>query len=271
MKRKPTLKELLGTKKTFLPVCLLLLLFGAGWMWFFLPVPIYGVLNIGNGAGMLLFGGAFLVTLFRKRVFAYLRRKWEKKSFRAVFSLFLAALLAFLTYAGVMTGKILDAATELPPEGTEVTVVVLGCKVMTTGRPSLMLSRRLNAALSYLEAHPGTPVIVSGGQGDDEPRAESEAMAEYLTERGTDPALIYEESASFSTKENIVFSKAIMEEKRLPQTVLLVTNEFHQYRAGLLAEEEGLSHYAVSGASPRVLLATYIARELFGIVYERFR
>ena len=270
--RKARARELLGTGKTRIGVLLLLLLFGALWTWFFLPVPIYLVLNLGNGAGMLFFGGAFLVTLFRKKAFAFLRRLWEKRPGKLLLSLFLALLLTGLTYSGVMTAKIFAAAEDLPPEDTPVTVVVLGCKVMTTGRPSLMLSRRLNAALAFLEAHPGTQVIVSGGQGDDEPRPEAEAMAEFLIAAGLDPARVIEEDRSTSTRENVAFSKAIIEERGLPEAVLLVTNEFHQYRAGLLAEAGGIEeHYAVSGASPVVLLPTYVARELFGIVYEAVR
>ena len=47
---------------------LLLILFGLGFSVFFIPVPMYGVFNVGNVSGMLLFGGAFLLVLLRERL-----------------------------------------------------------------------------------------------------------------------------------------------------------------------------------------------------------
>ena len=47
-------------------------------------------------------------------------------------------------------------------------IIVLGAMVKEDG-PSSILAARLNCALRYLEENPDTIVIVSGGQGKDEP------------------------------------------------------------------------------------------------------
>ena len=248
----------------------LLTVFGLLWFWFFLPVPTYGVLNIGNGAGMLLFGGAFLLTLYTRQVCGFLKRAWQKKAGRALTCLLGALLLAGFALAGVNLTKIAAGALHAPPEAVEndATVLVLGCKVTKSGAPSQILRRRLEAAADYLQAHPDVTCIVSGGQGDDEPVSEASSMAKWLTDHGVDAGRILIEDASTTTEENLRFSAAIIEERDLPGTLVIVTNEFHQYRAGLIADKLGYAHYAVNGPSPIVLLPTYIAREVFGIVYE---
>ena len=46
-------------------------------------------------------------------------------------------------------------------------MVVFGCKVNRDG-PGAMLKDRLDTVLDYLEDHPETNVVLSGGKGDDE-------------------------------------------------------------------------------------------------------
>ena len=249
---------------------LLLLLFGASWSWFFLPVPIYGVLNVGNGAGMLLFGGAFLATLFQTRLKVRLKQAWGKKSGKLLLTAFAVCLLSGLTLSGVLVSKVVSAATNTPPAAEErVTAVLLGCQVREDGQPSLMLYRRLQATKAYLDAHPNVKVILSGGQGDDEPITEAACMKTWLTEAGVDPARLLTEDAATSTYENLRFSAAIVEAQGLPGTLVIITNEFHQFRAAMLAKNLGYDCYAVNGPSPVVLLPTYVLREVFGIVYEK--
>ena len=224
---------------------LLLLLFGGAWSWFFLPVPIYGVLNVGNGAGMLLFGGAFLATLFQTRLKVRLKQAWGKKSGKLLLTAFAVCLLSGLTLSGVLVSKVVSAAANTPPAAEErVTAVLLGCQVREDGQPSLMLYRRLQATKAYLDAHPNVKVILSGGQGDDEPITEAACMKTWLTDAG-------------------------VEAQGLPGTLVIITNEFHQFRAAMLAKNLGYDCYAVNGPSPVVLLPTYVLREVFGIVYEK--
>ena len=75
-------------------------------------------------------------------------------------------------------------AQENRPEKANV-IVVLGCQVKGE-RPSRMLRRRLDAAITAMNDNPDTLCIVSGGKGDDEKISEALAMKNYLLEKGMD-------------------------------------------------------------------------------------
>lgn len=268
MEQKKKRNEKSGGGKSAAVRILLLFLFGALWTWFFLPVPLYGVLNLGNGAGMLGFGALFLLTMFSGRVMAGIRKRREKRSGKIFLGLCSAFLLLAFGAAVFLGGLIVKGALNAPPEDISATVVVLGCKVQASGQPSRILNTRLKAAADYLSSHPGAVCIVSGGKGADEPLSEAEAMYQRLTEMGIPKERILMEAQSTSTRENLKFSAAIIEELGLPETMIIATNEFHQCRAQRIAEKLGYESYAVSAPSPLLLLPTYFVREMFGIVYE---
>ena len=147
------------------------------------------------------------------------------------------------------------------------TAVILGCRVYGD-RPSLILTERMDAAVSYLNENTDAVCIASGGQGADEDISEAECIYRYLVENGISPERIYTENQSTSTRENFAYSYEIIKENSLPQEIAIVTNEFHAYRAGIIAGKLGLSYGAVPAKTARWLLPTYYARELFGVLYE---
>ena len=240
---------------------------GTGWLFFFLPMVFGGVFNIGTIAGLLVFGGLFLWGLFRPRLTDRLTKLRQKRLWRVVTSavclLFCAGLLLGTAESVLMARAALNA----PPEDASVTVLVLGCQVRGTV-PSKSMRQRIAAAEAYLLAHPDAVCILSGGQGEDEDISEAECMYRELTARGIAAERLYREDRSTSTRENFAFSQEIIRKNGLSETVAVVTNEYHQYRAGLIAGELGLQTYAVSAPSDFGLLPTYWTREFCGIVYE---
>lgn len=243
-----------------------LILFGLGFTVFFSPVVIYGVFNIGNIAGMLVCGGAFLCVCLRKKI----KAAWQNKRGRIWISVICLAAALGLAVACVTGAKIVRAAGNAPAENAEYTVVVLGCRVYDSG-PSRMLISRVNAAAAYLETHPQAYCVVSGGQGEDEPMSEAQCMFDMLVSRGIEKNRIFMEDQSCSTRENIEFSLDIIKEKGLPERLALVTNEYHAYRASILAAEYGCESRAVSARSQYILLPTYFVREIFGVLWEQIR
>ena len=240
---------------------------GVGFLFFFLPILLGGIFNIGTIAGVLAFGGLFLWGLFRPRILPYLQKVREKKTGRRLTSLFCVLCCAGLLFVSVESALMVRAAVHAPPEDAPVTVLVLGCRVRGTV-PSKAMRQRLNAAQRFLNDHPDAVCVLSGGQGEDEGIAEAACMYRELTAAGIDPGRLYREEQSTSTRENFLFSQAIMKDNGLPETVVVVTNEYHQYRASLIAKELGMKTYAVSAPSGIGLLPTYWVREWFGIVYE---
>ena len=96
----------------------------------------------------------------------------------ASLALLLAGALAF----GALFGAVMYGAYD-HIQGEPRLMVILGCQVKPWG-PSILLQDRLDTALAYLQDHPDMTVVVSGGQGPDEPTSEAQAMADYLTRVG---------------------------------------------------------------------------------------
>ena len=146
-------------------------------------------------------------------------------------------------------------------------IVVLGAKVNGTA-PSDNLQCRIDAAHAYLTAHTETVAILSGGQGSDETISEAQCMYNALTEQGIDPARLWLEEKATSTWENIAFSLNLIQEKtgQRPETIGLVTSEFHLYRAGLFAVDCGVDMVGIPGkTADRWEYIYYFLREIAGV------
>ncbi len=197
--------------------------------------------DLYNSIGFLVcaVGGLLLLCAFVWAVLLFCRHKSPKirKIARNVKFLTFTAIFAFLVSFVWIEGLILthDGGTESP---TAQTVIVLGAG-LDGERPSLTLIARMQTALDYLQQNPAAVVIVTGGQGAGETITEAEAMHRWLTARGIDDSRIYLEEQATDTRENLRFSKEIIERENLPQPVAVVSNSFHLYRAQKLAEQEG--------------------------------
>jgi len=150
-------------------------------------------------------------------------------------------------------------------------LIVLGAG-LRNGAPSLILRRRLNAAVDYLQERGDIPVIVTGGLGRGQTVTEAEAMFRYLRDRGVSEDLILKEDRSTSTRENLAFSVTLMQENGLDTEntkVAVVTNEFHLYRAKLIAGKQGLDAVGISADTPGLYLRIlYFCREAFALASE---
>ena len=148
------------------------------------------------------------------------------------------ALLGILCAAGLM-GFVYYKETHLPPAGDSDVIIVLGAQVKEDGTPSVALERRLTAAMeSYRQDR--QLIIVCGAQGANEPRAEGDVMRDWLIERGVPDEDVVAETASFNTRENLVYARAIMEHRGL-ENALVVTSDYHVARALALCTQVGIS------------------------------
>ncbi|MBO5892540.1 MAG: YdcF family protein [Oscillospiraceae bacterium] len=149
----------------------------------------------------------------------------------------------------------------------ETYIVVLGAKVNGT-TPSLSLSDRIDAAEAYLNSHPDAIAILSGGQGSDEDISEAECMYQQLTGRGISPERLWIEDKATSTWENLKFSLDLIEEKTgsRPENIGLVSSEYHLFRAGLFAEDCGVTAVGIPARTQWVSLRiNYFLREVAGV------
>ena len=249
--------------KKFLPKYFIFL-GGIGLTWFVLPV-LAGIFIIGNIVGGALFFLILLYGLNFEKVNTAIKNFSRKKKGKFIISFVSLIMAAAVSLVAVETVLMVGAAGKEP--APDSTVVVLGCKA-NGEYPSRMLLKRLQATKKFLEENPEAKCIVSGGQGSDETISEAKCMQGWLVKNGINSDRIFMEDKSTSTRENLLFSKAIIERENLNSEITIVTNEFHQYRAGRIADALGIEHGAVSGMTPVVLFPTYYVRELFAIVYE---
>lgn len=179
----------------------------------------------------------------------------------------LSCLLCFGILIFLGTEIIILNASKGSPETDCPYIVVLGAKVNGTS-PSLSLNDRIRAAENYLKAHPDTIAVLSGGQGPDEGIPEAECMFNELTKRGIDESRLWLEPRSTSTWENLNFSLDIIEEKTgiRPDSIGLLSSEYHLYRAGLFAKDCGVEAIGIPAATswPSIRL-NYFLREAAGV------
>lgn len=239
-----------------------------GLAWFIMPIIIYGVFNVGTVLGIILFGLIILYGKCLSKVNTYIKKLTANRKGKFLFCVVSVLIVIGLGLVSTETYLIASYAANKPT--SETTVVVLGCKA-NGNNPSLTLLRRLEAAKEYLNENPNVKCIVTGGQGYDETISEAECMYNWLTENGIDSNRIYKEEQSTSTRENLKFAKDIIEQENLCNEITIVTNEFHQYRAGRIGRNLGFKCTAISGKSPVILLPTYVFREYISIAYEWIR
>ena len=200
-------------------------------------------------AGLALMGLSALIPVYHFLKHDFLRRV-------------LTALLALGFVVLSITGGTIARSAEGNAEAEADYLIVLGCQVRGTV-PSRMLRQRLDAALEYLNEHPDAAAIVSGGMGPGEDITEAACMADCLTAAGIDPSRILQETQATSTMENLRFSLALMEPG---STAAIVSNEFHLYRAGQMAQKLGLEATLVPASTEYpILLASYFLREIFAV------
>ncbi|EAC7319790.1 YdcF family protein [Listeria monocytogenes] len=154
------------------------------------------------------------------------------------------------------------SGTRAKPSDNADTVLILGAKVNgDPAEPAEVLKERLDAAVTYLNENPTMQVVVSGGQGEDESASEASVMEEYLVNKGITRSRIKIEDKSRRTEENIKYSKGKF---NLGKTVI-VTSDYHMYRALMLAKRQGLDASGLPAKSQSVI--KNMMRETLSITY----
>ena len=120
-------------------------------------------------------------------------------------------------------------------------IIVLGCLVKSDGSPSDMLSDRLERGIDLYKKGVAPKIIMSGDHG----RAdydEVNAMKQIAVDSGIPSSDVFMDHAGFSTYESIYRAKEIFEADK----IIIVTQEYHLYRALYIAEKLGIEAYGVN-------------------------
>ncbi len=200
-------------------------------------------------------------------------------------AVFWLCMAVFLTVEAV----VFSAGRKAPAEGGEY-VIVLGAQVRGEV-PTLVLGARIRAAAEYLKEHPQAIAVASGGKGSGETISEAEAIRRGLVRLGISEERILLEDRSTSTMENLRFSAEVIQnyeremsglKEEIPlcgtnaspirfvsKNVVLVTNDFHVFRAVKLAKKQGYLNVSGLGATEFFAVTIqYYVREFFAITKE---
>ena len=120
-------------------------------------------------------------------------------------------------------------------------IIILGCQVKDDGSLSHMLRDRLMRGLEVYETGAAPKLLMSGDHGREE-YDEVGAMKNYAIENGVPSENVFMDHAGFSTYETMYRAKEIFKAEK----VIIVTQEYHLYRALYIAEQLGMEAYGVS-------------------------
>jgi uncharacterized SAM-binding protein YcdF (DUF218 family) len=130
------------------------------------------------------------------------------------------------------------------------------------------LVERLNLVLDYIKRGNDIIIIVSGGKGIGEDITGSEAMKRYLVNNGIAESRILKEEKSTSTFENIKLSAQAYKRNsgKDLESIVIVTNDFHMFRARMLANRAGIKAFGLSAKTPVYLYPNVYIREYFALI-----
>ncbi len=120
-------------------------------------------------------------------------------------------------------------------------ILVLGAGVRDDGSPSDMLYDRVSTGISLFNGGTSGRLLMSGDHG----RAdydEVNVMKGLAVETGIDPDAVFCDHAGFSTYESLYRARDIFGARR----VIIVSQEYHLYRAIYIARQLGIEAYGVS-------------------------
>ncbi|ALG14535.1 hypothetical protein AOZ06_03870 [Kibdelosporangium phytohabitans] len=147
-------------------------------------------------------------------------------------------------------------------------LIVLGARVIGDRVPKLLANRLDRGARIYLAQQAKPTLVVSGGQGDDEESSEAAAMRKYLIHIGIPDTAVLTEDKSTTTEENLRFSAELLARQNTGGSVAAVTNNYHAFRAAVIARRLGLPFEAIGAPTASYYLPSAFLRECIALLRE---
>ncbi|MBE6625697.1 MAG: SanA protein [Ruminococcaceae bacterium] len=173
-------------------------------------------------------------------------KKRSNKRLKAVVITGIIVIAALIFVAAVNIRMILGAKGRiLTPESINLSdydcILVLGAGVRDDGSPSHMLEDRLLTGISLFDSGVSNTILMSGDHGRVE-YDEVNTMKNYAVSKGVPAERIFLDHAGFSTYDSLYRAKEIFGAEK----VVIVTQEYHLYRALAIADSLGIEALGVS-------------------------
>ena len=159
-------------------------------------------------------------------------------------------------------------------------LVILGCGIRADGTPTPLLAGRVDRAVNFADervAAGGKPAVFvpSGGQGPNECISEAQSMAQYLVkQKGIAPERIVLEDRSTDTRENMAFSREVIERHAgcdaSELRVGFSTTNYHVLRGYVCAHRAGMSIEGMGAKTKWYFWPNAFLREFVGLLVRRW-
>lgn len=176
-----------------------------------------------------------------------IKKKWSKRVMRTVVALGVIGLIGMISLFSIngyvkasVKQQILTAEAAAELEDVDC-ILVLGCWVREEGVPSSMLNDRLDRGIELYDMGVSDRMLMSGDHGQTE-YDEVNTMKQVAIDKGVPSQNIFMDHAGFSTYESMYRARDVFEAKK----VVIVTQEYHLYRALYVAKKLGLEAYGVA-------------------------
>lgn len=161
-------------------------------------------------------------------------------------------------------------ASKYTPAYDKDYIIILGCKIRDDGTLYPLIKGRVDRAVEFYRSQlektgKAACFVPSGGQGSDEVMPEGEAMKNYLLEKGIPEEQIVPEMKSATTRENMRFSKEIIDSINPDAKIVFSTTSYHVYRSGSIAYSEGINIDGIGSRTKWYFWPNAFLREVAGI------
>ena len=168
-----------------------------------------------------------------------------KKVFLFIFTLIVICLIFVLGINSYVIKSTKDRILYIDkPQDNIDCILVLGAGIWGD-EPSPMLKDRLEEGIRLYKEGVTSKIIMSGDHGSEE-YDEVNVMKQYAIDAGVPSEDVFMDHAGFSTYESIYRAKEIFD----ADNIIIVTQEYHLYRALYIADKLGINAYGVN-SDPR--------------------
>ena len=145
-------------------------------------------------------------------------------------------------------------------------IIILGSKICSDGSLTPLLKGRVDKAIEFgkqqYEINKKKIVYIpSGGKGKDEVTSEAAAIKKYLLSKGIKENQIIIEDKSTSTKENMKYSKSIIDNINKDAKISFSTTNYHVFRSGVIACEQGIDCEGIGSKTKWYFYTNALIRE----------
>lgn len=149
-------------------------------------------------------------------------------------------------------------------------IIVDGDHLLSDGSLSESQRKILNKTIDVYHADPTTPTIIaSGGRMKGDVMAEGEVMKRYLVEHDIPAEQIETELLSSNDKENVEYSKQIIDKKGDGKYVALVTDAYSVYRNASYGKDLGMDIVGIGAAMSKQNQSVRILSEFLSVFSQK--